>query len=697
MQKPYVYIDFETRSTIDLKKAGADVYSKDECTDALCMAYAFDDKPAKLWKLGEPFPKVLGEAIKAGASFIAHNAAFEFVIWNNVCCKKYGWPPLPIRQLYCTMVRAYAMGLPGKLETAGKAVGLKVEKDMQGHRIMMQLSKPRGYDPDGTPIWWQPKDSTPKMDIAEKYRRTYEYCVTDIVVERELFKRVLPLSETERKLWIKDQEINQRGVYVDLKIINRAIELVESEKKILNLKMRSLTCNQVSTCNAAVDLKRWFNIEFKKHKIEYECEGVAKDLVLIMLELPNLPKVMREVLKLRQIAARNSVAKLKKMSEGAGKDARVRGCFQYYGAASTGRWAGRRIQLHNLPRPKIKHEEIEEVLALFETVHDPQELRDYINIFHGSPTSIMSDCLRAMLCAAPGKKLITVDFSQIEARVLAWLAGEEKTLQIFRGHGKIYEHAASGIYNVPLEKVTKDQRLVGKVSILALGYQGGVGAFQSMAKNYFIKVPDKQADKIKVAWRLANPNIVQYWRDLNTAAIAAVQTPGQKTVAGSPGRQVTFLKRGSFLFCRLPSGRAICYPYPQMKMTKLVYNHVAEKYEKFNSKKEYPSHTYEIYDKYSLSYKGVENFNWITKIAYGGLICENICQAVARDLLAEGLMRWEAAGYKVVMHVHDELVAEVNKNFGSLEDACDLLCEVPAWAENLPIVAEGWVGQRYRK
>ena len=236
MQKPYVYIDFETRSTIDLKKAGADVYSKDECTDALCMAYAFDDKPAKLWKLSEPFPKVLGEAIKAGASFIAHNAAFEFVIWNNVCCKKYGWPPLPIRQLYCTMVRAYAMGLPGKLETAGKAVGLKVEKDMQGHRIMMQLSKPRGYDPDGAPIWWQPKDSTPKMDIAEKYRRTYEYCVTDIVVERELFKRVLPLSETERKLWIKDQEINQRGVYVDLKIINRAIDLVESEKKILNLK-----------------------------------------------------------------------------------------------------------------------------------------------------------------------------------------------------------------------------------------------------------------------------------------------------------------------------------------------------------------------------------------------------------------------------------------------------------------------------
>ena len=290
--------------------------------------------------------------------------------------------------------------------------------------------------------------------------------------------------------------------------------------------------------------------------------------------------------------------------------------------------------------------------------------------------SRVSDCLRGILKAAPGKKLIAVDFSAIEGRVLAWLAGEETKLNIYRGHGKIYEYTASKIYNITnIANVNKDQRQIGKVAELALGFQGGVVAFQSMAKNYFVKIPDKQANEIKIAWRKDNPAIVSYWYDIERAAIAAVKYPGQKFACGPDGRKVTFLQRGSFLFCRLPSARVICYPYPKMKIVKTPWGEM----------------------KNAMTYKGEENYQFVTKVAYGGLISENVTQATSRDLLAEGMLRFEKHNYKIIMHVHDEIVSEVDINFGSVKEAEDLLCVLPTWAKNLPIHAKGWEGERYRK
>ena len=665
-----LHIDFETRSTVDLRKAGAHVYAHHETTDALCMAYAMDDAKVQIWKLGEELPFSIHTAImNPKVTFAAHNAAFEFLIWNFTCVKKYGWPPLPINRFDCTMIRAYAMGLPGTLESAAKAVGMKHEKDMKGNRIMLQLCKPRKKYSDDSYIWWDVKDSTPKMDIVAKYESLYEYCKQDIIVERELDKRLLPLSKKEMDLWRLDQKINNRGVYLDETAAYKAIEIVKLEKEKFNKAMLELTKGDVKSCNASVAMREWIA------SYGVPCEGVTKAEVLDMLEIDALPGKIRTALLLRQEASKSSTAKIKAMITSKGEDSRVRGCLQYYGAPSTGRWAGRRIQLQNLKRPDITQDEIEHIMERLNE-DDTEEAREYLNIFYGSAINPISSCIRAMLTAGPGKKLISADWNAIEGRVLAWLAGEEKTLTIYRGHGMIYEHTACQIYGIrSVLDVPKDKRLVGKVATLALGFQGGIGAFQSMAKIYFVKVSDEKADDIKLMWRAENPNIVGYWYDIERAAIAAVENPGQKFACGPKGRHVTFLVKGSFLFCRLPSGRAICYPYPKMRMTRTPWGEM----------------------KNALNYKGLIYGKFVRRVAYGGLITENVTQATARDLLAEAIPRLEAREYPVILHVHDEIVTEVDKNFGSVQAVEDIMCELPTWAKDLPITAGGWEGLRYRK
>ncbi len=699
-----IHLDFETKSIVDLKAAGAHVYASDPSTEPLCMAYRFDDEPVQLWKKGEPLPPRLKKEIEAGHTLVCHNAAFEFLIWNFCCVPKFGWPPIPVSQFDCTMIRAYSMGLPGTLENAAKSVGLKAEKDMKGNRVMLQLSKPRAVDKKtGAITWWLPEHSTPKLDIRAKYEHLYRYCKQDVVVECELDKRLLPLSPEEKDLWVLDQKINARGVYCDIETVKVALEIIKIEQKRLNGKMGELTEGMVGTCNSHMSLAKWLNFQkiFNGKKdsdgVLLKVESVDKASVLDMLELSTISPLVKTVLKLRQEAAKNSTAKLKKMISGASSDQRVRGCFQFNGAASTQRWSGRRVQLHNMPRPTIKQPEIEEiVLILKDKSLTTAQKTSKISLFHGAVLPRISDCIRAMLTAAPGKKLISVDFAQIESRVLAWLAGEEKKLGVFRGHGLFYEDAATKIYGVQLHNVDTKQRLVGKVSELSLGFGGGVGAFQSMAKNYFVKVPDREAEQIKVAWRLGNPAIVRYWYDLERAAIAATQSPGQKFAVGPRERRVIYLRKGSFLFCRLPSGRAICYPYPKIETKYMLQDPKTKRYRKFDAKKDAHLRSHAI-EKMGLTYMGEENFQFVKKSGYGGLLCENVTQATARDLLAEGITRFEKAGYEIVMHVHDEVVPEVDKNFGTLQEAEDLLCVVPAWAKDLPIKAAGWVGHRYRK
>lgn len=344
-----LFIDFETRSAVDLKKCGADVYARDPSTDIMCMAWAFDDEPVDLWT---PFDGDLSERVYthvlSNEPVIAHNAPFELAIWNHVGVKKYKWAPLGLIQAQCTMAMAYAMSLPGSLDNASAAVGLTHKKDMQGHRVMMQLSQPRDVLADGSVVWWNDPD---------KFAKLYSYCKQDIEVERELYKRLMPLSPAERRVWILDQRINQRGIAVDLPSVTTAIAIVEGEKKRLDEEMRAVTCGAVATCTAVGQLTDFLKAQ------GLEVDGVAKADVADFLEDEALPAVCRQALLLRQEAAKSSTAKFESMRKSACNDGRVRGIFQYHGAG-TGRWAGRRIQPQNFPRPKISQKNIESVFEI---------------------------------------------------------------------------------------------------------------------------------------------------------------------------------------------------------------------------------------------------------------------------------------------------------------------------------------------
>lgn len=708
MSAEFVHIDFETRSAADLLKTGADVYAQHPSTDALCLAIGFNEEPVEIWTptVRSSFESShlmrLHNHVSKGGKVFGHNVGnFEMLIWNCVMTMNYGWPELKISQCEDTMAMAYAMALPGSLDDASRAAGIPFQKDMAGHRIMLKLSQPRSFAADGTPIFWEYKD------CPEEFQKLYAYCKQDVIVERALAKRLLRLSPFEQKVWELDYKINRRGVYIDGTAARVAMALVENEKTRLNNEIRKITSNQVATCTATGQLSDWLKSK------GLSVPSVAKADVVEMLSKPNLPAECKQALLIRQEAAKTSTAKLQAMLNGSSVGGRIRGLFQYSGAA-TRRWAGRRVQLQNLPRPTIKQDQIEKAFDLLNRYG--VKASDYIRTdMKLQPMTTMSDCIRGFLRAGLGKDLIAVDFSAIESRVLAWLAGQEDKLKVYRAGGKIYEYVASGIYLCKPEDISKEdpRRQVGKVAELAFGYQGGVGAMQTMARGYNVTLaPTFQtlmrratadhirmsdfvyqmngskhdiskeefyaSDLIKQFWRESNPKIVQHWDDLRLASIQAVQSPGLAFKAGAPGREVTYKMAGSFLFCKLPSGGVICYPYPKVEMKAAFEDSVAQP---------------------TLTAMGVDSYTkkWERYALYGGMLAENNTQSLSRDLLVNAMFNFESAGYPVVMHIHDELVAEVSKNFGSLEEAEEIAERLPAWAKDLPIAAEGWRGERFRK
>lgn len=646
-----LHLDFETRSGCDLVKSGVFVYCEDSSTDVIVACFAFDDEPVETWFPGNPVPKKIQEHVTSGGTVCAHNAPFEVAVNNFVAHPKYGFPVLNNEQMICTMTMAYSMALPGSLEKACLAVGLEKQKDMKGHRLMLQMSQPKK---DGG---WH--------NEPEKIQRLAEYCRTDVEVERELLKRLLKLSEKEKRVWLLDQKINQRGIKVDLPSIAIAQKIVEEEQERLDLKMRELTNQEVVSCTATLQIKSWL------HAQGVMVSGVSKSDLLGCLKDTNSPTV-QSVIQLRQEAGLSSTAKLSSMLMGANSDGRLRGLFQYHGAG-TGRWASRRTQTQNFPRGNLKQKEVE----LFFELLKKENPRRAIELFLGSPLQTISSCLRSFITAEEGSELQWVDFSAIEARVLAWLADEASVLNIFRGDGKLYEASASKIFGISIENVSKWQRLIGKVAELALGYGGGIGAFQSMARGYGVQVSDQEADNIKRAWREARPNIVSFWYALNDAAMSAFYNPGKQF---SVNDRISYLLRGSFLWCQLPSKRVLCYPYPQVDLVDTPWGE----------------------QKHALTYMAEDSFThkWERQKAYGGLLAENVTQAVARDLLAESMLRLEEKGFKVVMHVHDEIVCEVPVISGgdaTLKRIESIVCELPDWAKNLPVQAEGQRGFRYSK
>jgi DNA polymerase bacteriophage-type len=693
---PAAHLDFESRSTIDLKAVGVHIYAAHPTTDIWCAAYAIGDDPPGLWRMGEPMPYELRAHVAEGGEIRCYNAQFERIMWREVLHRRYGWPMPKLEQFHCVMARAYAMGLPGTLEGAAAAVGIQQQKDMAGHRLMMQMCRPRSVNGDQI-IWW---------DDPEKLKRLGDYCRQDLIVERDLDKRLLHLPPIEQRVYYLDQIINDRGVRIDRALAGKAIKVVAATAKKLDAEMREVTQGFVGSPSQVQQLVIWLKAQ------GVETDSVSKDTLAKLLDNPRieLPAAARRALEIRREAAKTSVAKLESMLTRSTVDGRMRGNLQYHGAG-TGRWAARGAQLQNLPRPSLKQKAIEAAIGLIE-----KENAEIIDMIMGPPLSVVSDCIRSVIIADKGKDIIAADFSNIEGRGVAWLAGETWKLDAFRAFDRkegpdLYLVAAGRIYDRPASDFNdkSPERQVGKVAELALGYQGGVGAFQNMAKNYRVDMApafetlwrtatplnrDKALDayeergkryKIsreawlaseltKLAWRDAHPNIVRFWQDLEAAAIDATLNPGKVTTAST---YIKFLRRGSFLFCRLPSGRALCYPYPKVEWAETPWGT----------------------QRPALSAKGVDGITkkWGDYHVYGGLLAENVTQAVARDLMAEAMLRVEAAGYEVVLTVHDEVVCEVSEVAGNVEEFNALMSELPTWASGCPVTAAGWRGKRYKK
>lgn len=746
-------IDFETKSDVDIKKHGVYLYMASPHTAPLMASYKINGGPTKRWRPPEPCPQDIAEFVEAGGITSAHNNAFERLLWQTILTPRYGWPVLRLEQCRCTAATAAAMALPRALGDLGAALNLDVQKDKEGMRLIRKFSVPRkprkGEDPDGL-YWNEPEDH------PEDFEKFHGYCDVDVETEAAADRRMVPLSDYEQDLWLIDQRINDRGIRIDRTSALAAIELADKAKLLLDREMRAVTNGFVKKCSEPGKLVEWVKAQ------GVEMGSAAKAEIEELLEFDDLPEHVRRAISIRQEAAKTSVAKLVAFMARASADGRIRGAFLFC-AAGTGRWSSVGAQLHNLPRPRKlfgdEHVRLDVLFALIR-FRDPDLLKAMYGDELGKTLWLLSDAIRGFIWAAPGKDLLVADYSGIEGAVAAWFADEAwKVKAMFEiiadpDLPDLYRRAAAGIFNTTTDEITKkdNRRQVGKVSELSLQYQGGPGAFRSMARNYSMKLAplypivwaaaDQErkdravkryenalarkepvtgllnrkeflaAEIVKLGWRATHPAIAACWPALEDAARQAVEAPGSIVRC----LKIEYLVARGFLWCKLPSGRCLAYGSPRIKeqvwvkvkqddgswseaseTMGLEEAEIAEKKGRVaimrNDEGRYN------YAKSAVTALGVNSVTkkWERFALYGGLAFENIVQAIARDLLANGIKKAEAAGYPVIGHVHDEILCEVDRGFGDVGAFEALICELPDWAAGLPLTASGWRGKRYRK
>lgn len=647
-------IDFETYSTCDLRAVGVYKYAEDPTTNLWCMAWAIGDDEPEIWIPGQPLPAPLHMHIAMGGALRAWNAQFERVIWNTICTKRYGFPEAELDQWYDTAADAAAMSLPRALGHCAEVLKVEHQKDKQGHALMMRMCRPRSKEKDGRLVWWNARDNPDKHD------QLYSYCKDDVRTERAVGKVLRPLGADEREVYLLDQRINDRGVYLDLPLARASQKIVRQGLEQINGVIAAATGGDVTAVTQHARLAEWLKGE------GVDTDSVAKDVVTGLLA-GELPDHARLVLEARAEGARSSTAKLSKLFEVACADSRGRGLLFYHGA-STGRWSGRLLQPHNFPRGEVDNVEeyVDWVLA------GEFELIDML----APPLAVVSSLLRGHIRAPDGHQLYVGDFGQIEARVTAWLAGQTDMLHLFANKGKVYEMAAARIYNVPVASVTKgsDMRQMGKAQILGCGFGMGGETFKRQAKKqYQIEMTQETADEVVADYRDNNKKIVELWRSYNEAAVHACQNPG--TLVST--NKCRFIQRGGYLWIILPSGRPLCYAAPFFKMTETPWG--------------------ELKDTLYHWHVNSQSRKWESRHTYGGLWTENIVQAIARDIMMEAMLRTEKKGYVNVLSVHDEVVSEVGEDFGSVEEYTQLMEQVPVWAEGCPVEVDAFTALRYKK
>ncbi|SHF23741.1 DNA polymerase [Seinonella peptonophila] len=632
-------IDIETYSSFDLRQCGVHRYVETEDFEILLFAYAVDDAPIQIVDLaqGELIPAPILEALtNPNVIKTAFNAAFE-----RTCIAKFFDLPMPPEQWRCTQAHALMLGLPRSLKEVASVFYL--EKDPRGQSLIRYFSipcKPTKANGGRT-------RNHPHHDLS-KWESFKEYCKQDVAVERDIRRKLerYPMPENEQSLWVIDQRINDQGIRLDRKLVESAIQFDAQTQDRLEDEAKRLT--GLENPNSLIQLKQWL----KDQKVNID--HLTKKNVPEWIEKTD--GTVQRMLQIRQALSKTSIKKYQAMNRVMGIDDRARGLFQFYGANRTGRWAGRLIQVQNLPRNKISDLNLARELLLEDAYED-------IELLYGSPSEVLSQLVRTAFVASPGNRLLVSDFSAIEARVIAWLAGEQWRLDVFKTHGKIYEASASQMFRVPIESITKGSELrqKGKVAELALGYQGSVGALKQMGA-LEMGLSEEELFELVSRWRKANLRIVQFWRDVENAALRAIK---EVTTVSLP-KGLAFQYEPGMLFLRLPSGRRLAYVRP-----------CVDKDDQLN--------------KDFLTYKiGSQR-----EKTYGGKLVENIVQAVARDCLAESMLRLDQAGYNMVMHVHDEIVAD--QAHGSIKEMSAIMSEPIPWAPGLPLAAEGFMSAYYKK
>lgn len=644
-------IDIETYSPVDLAKAGVYPYAEHPEFEILLFAYAFDDEPVRCLDLarGEQIPAELLSALTdPDVVKTAFNAMFE-----RVCISRYFELELPIEQWECTMVKSAMLGLPLSLAMVAKVLKLEQGKMEAGKALIRYFSlpcKPTKANGGRT-------RNLPRHDL-DKWRLFGEYCIRDVEVERAIRDKIafFDIPEMERALYVLDQEINDRGVLLDAELVRNAIEMDTAYRDKLAEEAKAITA--LDNPNSVAQLKGWVS-----DKLGEEVESLTKGAIKDLSEETDDESV-KAMLMLRLEMAKTSVKKYTAMANAVGRDGRVRALLQFYGANRTGRWAGRLVQVQNLPQNHLND------LDLAREVVKSGDL-DMLEMLYGNVPDTLSQLIRTAFVAKEGHTLVVADFSAIEARVIAWLAGEQWRLRVFETHGKIYEASASAMFGVPIEEIHKGSplRQKGKVSELALGYQGGTGALIQMGA-LKMGLTEDELQPLVDTWRNANPAIVRLWYDVGNAAIRAVET-GLPTRILQGG--ITFEVSRGLLFVHLPSGRKLSYARPRVGLNK------------FGSK--------------ALQYDGMSQTTktWGTQDTYGGKLVENIVQAIARDCLAYAMLNLRSAGYNIVMHIHDEAVSEVPADRDYLDDVCSIMSQPIPWAKGLPLRADGYVTPYYKK
>lgn len=645
-------IDLETYSDVDLQKCG--LYKYAENSEILLFAYAYDDGPVQVIDMacGETLSdNVRADLTNPDVLKTAFNAAFELHVLDHWLGFR-----LDPAQWFCTMVQSYTLGLPGHLKDVGQVLNLAEDKKKltTGKRLIQYFCKPcKPTKANGGRTRNMPSDAPDKWELFKTYNGR------DVEAERAIRKKIERFfpNTTERRLWCLDQKINDAGVLLDETMVSQAIALdARIKEDVLNKAIR-LTGMKNPNSNAQL-------LDWVEQQEGWRPETLDKKARADMLQSDTLSKDTRTMLVYKQLLSKTSVKKYITMKNAECRDHRVHGMLQFYGAARTGRWAGRLVQLHNLPQNHLPD------------LDDAREMvkagdLDSLDIFYDNPSDVLSQLIRTAFIAGLGKRFIVADFSAIEARVIAWYADEAWRLQAFADGKDIYCASASQMFGVPVVKhgVNGELRQKGKVAELACGYGGGVNALKAFGADKMGLTEEHMKD-IVTKWRQSSPHIVRMWKEVENAAKSAIRHKGSR-VKYKHG--LTFYTQAGLLFIQLPSGRAIAYVKPRIEQE-------------------------DEFKRETLTYEGVIlNGGWGRNYTWGGKLVENIVQATARDCLAMAMLRLDEAGYKIVMHVHDEVILEMPYGTGSLNEATDIMGQPIPWAPGLLLRADGYETPYYKK